>query len=203
MHEFKDPTRLTTAAVGAVCAYMVIRPLFVISMWWELSSPPLLEPEQLPASAVVGLVMSLIAIACFILVGCWIYRASANAHTLSSEMTISPGWAVGSYFIPILNLFRPFQGMKEAWLASHFRGNWHDQAAPGLLILWWTLWLGVGFLDNIAWRLVTDSEVPTEASVWFDGVIALINIPLCLVLITMMRRLSRAQLAARHEEVFA
>ena len=203
MYEFKDPTRLTTTAVSVTLVYMVLRLLFGIFAYLEYSSPPALDSGVYLAGSLVAMVAFVVMIACFVVVGCWIYRANANAHMLSSEMTISPGWAVGSYFIPILNLFRPFQGMKETWLASHFRGNWHGEPAPGLLGWWWALWLVVNILDNIAGRLSDAEGLPTAESAWFDVLVALLNVPLCLILVTIMRRLSEAQLAARYEETFA
>jgi Domain of unknown function (DUF4328) len=38
----------------------------------------------------------------------WIFRASKNLHVLSSEpMAFTPGWAVGWFFIPFANLYKP------------------------------------------------------------------------------------------------
>jgi hypothetical protein len=44
----------------------------------------------------------------------WIYRAHRNPPSLgASGLKYSPGWAVGGFFIPIWNLFRPFQVTTE------------------------------------------------------------------------------------------
>ena len=205
MREFKDPTGLANAATIAVLVYMMLDIIYGLFSFLHLQSPPAVESGRFLASGLVGLLDFIAMVLCFILVGCWIHRASANAHVLSNEMTISPGWAVGSYFIPILNLFRPFQGMKEAWMASHYRHSWQGESAPGLLVVWWTLWIVVNILNNISFRLSLDNPdiLPTAPILWLDVVIALLNLPLCLVLIRMMRELSRVQLAARHEETFA
>src|SRR5207245_1107765 len=49
----------------------------------------------------------------------WLYRSYANLQALWTEgHTYAPGWAVGYYFIPILNLFRPCQVMQETWKGS-------------------------------------------------------------------------------------
>ena len=71
-------------------------------------------------------------------------------------MTISPGWAVGWYFVPFANLVKPYQGMKEAWMASHFRDNWHGEPTPALLVWWWGLWLVTNILANISFRIGDD-----------------------------------------------
>jgi hypothetical protein len=46
-------------------------------------------------------------------------RANRNARALGATgMRFTPGWCVGWYFVPIMNLFRPYQAMKEIWMAS-------------------------------------------------------------------------------------
>ena len=44
----------------------------------------------------------------------WLHRAYQNLPALGvTKLDATPGWAVGYYFIPILNLFRPYQTMVE------------------------------------------------------------------------------------------
>ncbi len=51
--------------------------------------------------------------------GVWIVRAHKNLRALGiPNLTYTPGWAFGWFFIPILNFFRPYQAMKELWQAS-------------------------------------------------------------------------------------
>lgn len=205
MHEYKDPERLTRIAVAATFAYMGFSLLLGAWALAELIAPAPFDSQRLFAYAIVAMVSGTAMIACMVIVGMWIYRISANAHSISDEMTISPGWAVGWYFVPIMNLFRPFQAMKEAWMASHYRGNWQSEPAPGLLVWWWTLWLATSVLGNISLQLnlrSPDGTAPSAALV-IDVIVAILDVPLCLVLVTMMRRLCGAQLHARHDEVFA
>ena len=55
----------------------------------------------------------------------WIYHASSNAHATSRiGLVISPGWAVGWFFIPFANFVMPYQAMREIWAASENPGNW-------------------------------------------------------------------------------
>ena len=50
----------------------------------------------------------------------WIYRISRNLHCIAGEdMTYSPGWAIGSFFVPLANLVIPFLAVKEIWHVSH------------------------------------------------------------------------------------
>lgn len=55
----------------------------------------------------------------------WIYRANLNARGFgATTMEFHPGWSVGYYFIPIMNLFKPYQAMQQIWKASHNPQNW-------------------------------------------------------------------------------
>lgn len=50
----------------------------------------------------------------------WLHRAYGNLRSLGArQLDSSPGWAVVSFFIPILNLFRPYQIVRETWRHSH------------------------------------------------------------------------------------
>jgi hypothetical protein len=77
----------------------------------------------------------------------WIYRANKNLGTLSGEqMRFTPGWSVGWYFIPIANLYKPYQAMKEIWRVSH-----KNKPAGYALVRWgWCLFIVSDLLARIA-----------------------------------------------------
>lgn len=202
MYRFKDPARITLVAVACLAVYMALELLRGLALLYDLWSwPTYLDDGLLHVSDVLALATLALMIMCVVAVGMWTYRASANAHAISNEMTISPGWAVGWYFVPFMNLVRPYQGMREIWLASHFRGNWHGEPAPGLLGWWWGLWLVTNILGNIVFRLSNPETM--QAAMWIDVVASLLNVPLSLILITILRRTARAQSYAIHDETFA
>lgn len=196
MYEFKDPTTATGIAMVALALYLVVNvAAAAICVIRVLALPPplaLLAGYGLLEGVAIADVF--VTLACWILVGRWIYRVSANAHALSSEMEISPGWAVGWYFVPIANLFKPYQAMKEVWYASHWGG---EGEGAGLLPWWWGLWLVSSFLGR-ATGPATNGEVT-----WLDVAGSSVDIAVTLVLITIMRRLVRAQLSAVRADVFA
>lgn len=192
MYDFKDPAGRTRLAVICVAIYMVVDALFgLTSIYQYATSPGLLDPLELRPSDFVALAMLVMMIVCIVVVGMWIYRASANAHALSDEMTISPGWAVG--------------WLREIWLASHFRGNWHGEPAPAILGWWWGLWVVTNILGNISFRISMDLEdgASLDLVTFLDVAGSALNIPLSLALIAIMRRTAHAQSAVRHEETFA
>lgn len=74
----------------------------------------------------------------------WIHRANSNARALGAErMSFTPGWSVGWFFVPIMNIFRPYQVVREIWNSSgpgaDSGGN--DVSAPIVIKVWWGLWL--------------------------------------------------------------
>lgn len=55
-----------------------------------------------------------------VIFGRWIVRANKNVRAFGADgLRITPGWAVGYFFVPIINLWRPYQAMKDLWRASH------------------------------------------------------------------------------------
>ncbi|WP_017665762.1 DUF4328 domain-containing protein [Porphyrobacter sp. AAP82] len=93
-------------------------------------------------------------IASVIAISMWIYRAHANLHEAGlPALKFSPGWAVGWYFIPIANLFKPFQAMRELWTDSHQTSDSFSADPPGNLGAWWGLWIVGNILGNISTRL--------------------------------------------------
>lgn len=206
MNDFKQLGTLTKVTAAALAFYAMVEFGFGL-LWLSLYRSPeaAADSERLGLLALVSIGALVMVIVCIILVGCWTYRASANAHSFSDEMTISPGWAVGWYFVPIANLFKPYQAMREIWMASHFRGNWHDEPTPPLLIAWWALWIITNILGNISLQLTMlgSTGQSLAATALINGVIGLAKVPLSLILITIMRQIARAQTSAPYAETFA
>ena len=98
----------------------------------------------------------------------WKVEAYRLAPALGGEPTErTPGWAAGGYFIPIGNLWIPYQIMKEIWDASDPRDvgmdTWAERSGT-LLVVWWALWISSGFLTQILERL----PVPAVASAGYQ-----------------------------------
>ena len=97
------------------------------------------DASDLRVSAAVwfNLITVLAAVAAFCI---WIRRVNQNLRSLTAQqIRFSPGWSVGWFFVPIMNLFRPYQVVSEVHRHSHPEG----QGSP-LLPIWWSCWvLGV------------------------------------------------------------
>ena len=154
MEAFEDPTRATRIAVMALYAYLLCDSIGAL-LKATLSFDAALGDNAvgLAVTGTIEILDFLAFLACVVLVGRWIYRTNANAHLFSDGMTISPGWAVGWYFIPLANLVKPYQGMKETWLASHYGSDWGAGEEPVTMRWWWLLWIVTNILSNISWRM--------------------------------------------------
>ena len=69
---------------------------------------------------------------------------------------------------------------------------------------WWALWLLTNILSNIVAMFGGDFETPAPTGmIYLDLVVAALNVPLCLILIGLMRRLARVQVLAMQASTFA
>jgi hypothetical protein len=201
MYAFRDISRLTRIAVIALCFYMTAK----FAQGAILFDAIVVADHPVSPTLVAAIGFATIAdlagvAAAFILVGIWIYRANANAHALGGDLSVTPGWAVGWFFVPIACLFKPYLAMKETWLASHFGGNWGNGEATDLLSWWWGLWilngvLGYGVMLADRGDPALGAEINLAA-----GFVAL---ALSLILIRIMLQIRDAQDSTRHAEVFA
>jgi hypothetical protein len=71
----------------------------------------------------------------------WIYRAHRNAASFEgTPFRSSPALAVAYLFIPVANLWLPFQTLSELWRASDDPQNWPKAPTPKVVVVWGFLW---------------------------------------------------------------
>lgn len=86
----------------------------------------------------------------------WMHRSYANLKALGApDPRYTPGWAVGSFFIPVVNLFLPYRAMKDIWNGSV--GRTLTDAEP-LLAYWWAAWIVAGVLDSFHGTMAAHAE---------------------------------------------
>ncbi len=142
-------------------------------------------------------IASLIAfIASALLILKWIYRANANARQLGAQnMRYTPAWSIGYYFIPVFNLWKPYQAMKEIWMASKNPQDWPSIKTPLILPAWWALWITSNLLNQSVFRLSAEAVELSELMNlnMLSQVSNLLDIPLALVTLSMITAISRMQ----------
>ncbi|MFY2557223.1 DUF4328 domain-containing protein [Corallococcus terminator] len=84
--------------------------------------------ESLMALHLIKIVTLLLSAICFLT---WQYRAIRIA-TLLKVSQASPRWAILSWFIPGMNLFKPYQLLRDLWLDL---GG--EASRTGLIRAWW------------------------------------------------------------------
>ena len=134
-----------------------------------------------------GLLMPLMVIFC-----CWIYRANANARSLGADdMNYTPGWSVGWFFVPLMNIFKPFKVMKEIWQASspNIKESWQVQTVSALVPAWWALWLLSQFTGQAATRMSFNASSFDQLSNASTVMLVsdCIDIPLSIVILMIIR----------------
>ena len=149
----------------------------------------------------------LLTAVCFL---CLVYRVGANAHRLAPGVETAAGWAVGWYFVPFANLFKPYQAMAEYFRASRPRAeggtpaDWKEADVPGLLGVWWGLWLVGGVLSQASVRVSLagadrDDYAMEKLSCLLDVAASAVGIGASLTAIWMFRTAFRWQAARRTE----
>jgi hypothetical protein len=96
----------------------------------------------------------------------WQYRAHANLRALGvANLSFSPGWAVGWWFIPFANIVMPYLTVRELWKASNPEAGaieWKARGGAAIIGFWWAGRLGMQALFQIGSVLTSDSAFPTS-----------------------------------------
>lgn len=114
------------------------------------------------------------------------------------NLSYTEGWAAGSWFVPIISLFRPYQIMKELYLATiqllKRNGN-NISLNTNYLGIWWTLWIINNIFGQIVFRYSERANTIDEIvnSTTLSIVNNLIGIPLALVTIKVIKDYSNIE----------
>jgi hypothetical protein len=72
----------------------------------------------------------------------WLYLEYRQLDRSYASTRFRPGWAIGAWFVPFLNLVRPFQVVEDVWKSTGGRRS-GSRALPAC---WWGSYLLSGFL---------------------------------------------------------
>lgn len=119
---------------------------------------------------IMGALQLVVGIASVILWFVWVFRSNKLARALgASSMKYSPGWSVGWFFVPIMNLFKPYFAMKEIYLATmdpkSFDTEQEVEDQPeslNILKLWWLVYLVDSWLGRFAFRQTMRADTIDE-----------------------------------------
>lgn len=132
--------------------------------------------QQTRVIAIVEFAAVLIAAVCFI---AWFHRAYANLPHIGATTTrYGTGWAIGGWFVPVLNLWRPKQISNDIWRGSDpehpgEQPSWSEKVSP-LISWWWGIWILWGIVNRVtaegwtqaktlhAMRSAADGDIASE-----------------------------------------
>lgn len=91
----------------------------------------------------------------------WTYRAHANLREAAlDELRYSPGWSVGCFFVPLVNLVVPFRAMRELHNRSHGEGPWQAATPVGDVTSWWACLLSATLVATVAAMVAFLATIP-------------------------------------------
>lgn len=126
------------------------------------------------------------------------YHSSCNAHILAAregmKLRFSPIWSVGSYFVPVAFLWKPYFSMKEilAVIAPESALDRKKSRRPLILPIWWTLWMLSNSFQMIISAYAYSVDLSTDRAIAMGHIRHLLEASsslACLLLVRMLRDL--------------
>ena len=173
----------------------------------SLAFPPLTDDQEFgdnPMGAVLVLIVFLVAVlelvlyvATVVFFLMWLYRAHGNLKAFNpwARLDYSGGWAVGSFFIPFVNLVVPYRAVKEVWQKSTppDEALLSEPDPPAIFPIWWTFWLLSAFAGNISMRLSFNENVPQKTATIVSIVASALSIIAALVAYLVVDEIDKRQ----------
>ena len=123
----------------------------------------------LSAAYVVSWVLFVICFVCFLR---WFRRAYHNLHKLNTNLMFHEHWAVTAWFIPFLNLVRPFRIMNEMYEKAGAQmvaiGAMYKSPGVARVKYWWFLLLFLQMM-NVVIFMISNFQVMAISKVAMSG----------------------------------
>ena len=124
----------------------------------------------------------------------WFRRAYCNLHLRVNHLSHTEVWAARSWFVPIVNLYRPYQIMKELYQETKEllikKGlGLNENFTTGFLGWWWTFWIINNAIGQFIFRYSMKAEsideliISTVASMIGN----VVGIPLALITVKVIK----------------
>jgi hypothetical protein len=202
---FRDLDFITRSLQWLLRAGAAVVLVSLWSSWLQLSmlGGPFTEAEGQAndlREASIGGLQSLVTVVTIIVFARWILLAHRNLPALGAQdLDVRPGWAIGWFFIPIANLWKPYQAMRTLWQASRDARKWQIEDNSWLLPLWWALWLISSFLGHFLMRSLFGDDSIQRLTLTTQLTIAncIVDAPLYLVASVLVGKIWQGQLAQR------
>lgn len=214
----KDPRSLTSFLIFMLWLSLGSKVISILSDFGQMSLLAQESFTQAEAEAnderqgLVGIAFLIIFIITGVVFLKWIYRANLNSRGFGAkDMKFTPGWSIGYYFIPILNLYKPYQSMEEIWRVSKDPVNYkpYQSMKESLLyqtegkeenrplLLWWSFWLGANFIAQLTSNNYQEAETveALKNATYVSILSSLIWIMLCIYAVKLVKTITDRQRA--------
>lgn len=134
---------IVISAIGFMAGLVTL-----IAVLGNAAARDLVTPAAVKGLAAINSLLAFgVFVASIVMILLWIHRAHANLRAIGlSELNYSPGWAVGSFFVPVVNLFVPFRAMRELFNRSHGEPAHFAAITVPDVNSWWPCYLVSNFL---------------------------------------------------------
>lgn len=149
-------------------------------------------------ASILVFIAAIVSITTFIM---WFRRAYYNIGLRVNDLLYGNGWAAGSWFIPVINLYMPFQIMKdlykqtEKYMTFCMKEPYKGNLKTNYVNLWWTLWIISGLINyfsiRTSWNIENVDLTTLNSFIALTGAIS--QIALCVVTIVVIKDYSDAE----------
>jgi len=136
----------------------------------------------------VAILLVAVRIASIVTFIMWFRRAYYNLHLRVRNLNNTEGWAAGAWFVPIVNLYMPYQIMKELYietfaLMGNKKGEYPENYTTAYVGWWWFLWIATGIFGRIEFFAAMKAEDVAQKidSTLMSLASCVMAIPLCLI----------------------
>jgi hypothetical protein len=173
MREGYESLRGRQRAVVVVFALIVLVDLVAVwSSFAELNlidrleAGAFVEDSELDANDTRQGAMGILQFACYVAGAIvfirWLRAAYRNTDVVAPGLRrYGHGWAIGAWFVPILNVWRPKQIVNDVWRAGS-PSPYAEERPPVLLLAWWLSWIAGTLLSQAAGRVALQQETLDE-----------------------------------------
>lgn len=117
----------------------------------------------------------------------WVIWQHRLAKQVLGRTRRTPGWHAGSWFIPVVNWWFPYQNITDLWRAA-------GRTRPGWQVAWWAFWIASSVTSGISGQMSTRAQSLEE---YLTGMVASLLSSLLLIVaaffaVRLVRDLMRA-----------
>lgn len=114
----------------------------------------------------MSLVYLAIQLAAYVAVITWLYKAAKNAERINpGRMNNAAKWAIWGWFVPFMNLVRPYHMVKETWEASN-RGD-TTPTPESFFKTWW----GLVIVSGVVFRFAFGSSSTSVVTILYSEIV--------------------------------